>query len=136
MTDTQVRTLDESIHTTNEWLRDLAGKLGVENRGAAYIALRGALKALRDRLPVDDAAHLGAQLLGEHVDGRPCRREQPLDIVDPLGHDDAKFGQMRPDRVHQLSALADEEVPRLVVQQGRLPLGRLHRRRAEGTPAA
>lgn len=62
MTATQVRNLDASIHTTNEWLRDLQSKLGASDRGGAYIALRGVLKALRDRLPVDDAAHLGAQL--------------------------------------------------------------------------
>lgn len=62
MADTQVSTLDDSVHRTNEWLRDLSEKLGTEDRGAAYIALRGVLKALRDRLPVDDAAHLGAQL--------------------------------------------------------------------------
>ena len=71
------------------------------------------------------------------ADGRPVQRVKfSRETLLRFGHDDAKFGQMRPDRVHQLSALADEEVPRLVVQQGRLPLGRLHRRRAEGTPAA
>ncbi|TGY88557.1 DUF2267 domain-containing protein [Marinicauda algicola] len=62
MSATQVRNLDDSIHRTNEWLRDLQEKLGADDRGAAYIALRGVLKALRDRLPTDDAAHLGAQL--------------------------------------------------------------------------
>lgn len=62
MTATQVRNLDDSIHTTNEWLRDLQDKLSANDRGGAYIALRGVLRALRDRLPVDDAAHLGAQL--------------------------------------------------------------------------
>lgn len=86
MTDTQVRNLDESIHTTNEWLRDLQDKLGAQDRGGAYIALRGVLRALRDRLPVDDAAHLSAQLplliRGVYYDQyRPS--EQPKIVREP-----------------------------------------------------
>lgn len=86
MTATQVRNLDDSIHRTNEWLRDLQEKLGAENRGAAYIALRGVLKALRDRLPTDESAHLGAQLpiviRGVYYDQyRPA--EQPNVVREP-----------------------------------------------------
>jgi uncharacterized protein (DUF2267 family) len=37
-------------------------ELAIEERHAAYVALRGTLHVLRDRLPLEEAAHLGAQL--------------------------------------------------------------------------
>ena len=37
-------------------------RLGTGDRHLAYLALRTTLHALRDRLPVSEAAHLGAQL--------------------------------------------------------------------------
>jgi uncharacterized protein (DUF2267 family) len=52
-----------SVEKTNQWLDELADELGrPEDRRYALSVLRGVLHALRDRLPVDDAAHLGAQL--------------------------------------------------------------------------
>ena len=62
MTDLNVPTLDESVHTTNVWLQEIQSELGAKDRTGAYAAMRGALTALRDRLPVEEAAHLGAQL--------------------------------------------------------------------------
>lgn len=53
---------DETVHTTNSWLKELMEELGWDDRGRAYSALRATLHALRDRLPADAAAHLAAQL--------------------------------------------------------------------------
>jgi uncharacterized protein (DUF2267 family) len=53
---------DETVQKSNVWLNDVGEAVGVPDRHRAYQALRGTLHALRDRLSVDEAAHLGAQL--------------------------------------------------------------------------
>lgn len=53
---------DDTIHTTNVWLKDLMERLDLDEREDAYRALRVTLHALRDRLPVNTAAALAAQL--------------------------------------------------------------------------
>ena len=53
---------DETIHTTNVWLKDLMERLEFDDRGDAYRALRETLHVLRDRLPVNTAVALSAQL--------------------------------------------------------------------------
>jgi uncharacterized protein (DUF2267 family) len=62
MSTTQIEGLDHTVHLTNEWLRDISQQLGDDNRRHAYLALRGTLHALRDFLPIDESAHLSAQL--------------------------------------------------------------------------
>src|SRR5260370_13685515 len=44
------------------WLKDLMGILGCDDRPRASVALRVTLHALRDRLTVEEAAQLAAQL--------------------------------------------------------------------------
>jgi uncharacterized protein (DUF2267 family) len=56
-----VDVVDRSVEKTNIWLRDMAAELGTD-RASAYRALRAVLHALRDRLTVDEAAQLAAQL--------------------------------------------------------------------------
>lgn len=53
--------LDQSAHTLNVWLRDIGEELGPD-RQRAYQALRAVLHTLRDRLTVNEAADLAAQL--------------------------------------------------------------------------
>ena len=62
MADTNVSALDNTVHKTNEWLAEIERDAGLEGRHGAYVALRAVLTAVRDRLPVDAAADLGAQL--------------------------------------------------------------------------
>ena len=62
MSDTGIRAFDSTIQTTNVWLHELAGRLGSDDKHRAYHALRAVLHALRDRLPVEQAVALGAQL--------------------------------------------------------------------------
>jgi uncharacterized protein (DUF2267 family) len=57
-----VETFERTVHVTNRWLVDAAAALGTEDRQEAYHAVRAALHALRDRLPVAEAAQLAAQL--------------------------------------------------------------------------
>ena len=52
---------DKTIQTTNSWLNEITEVLGPD-RQLAWKILSTVLHKLRDRLPVDVAAHLGAQL--------------------------------------------------------------------------
>lgn len=54
--------LDKTTQKTNEVLRFIEEKYGwVDRRNQAYAALRAVLHVLRDRLPIELAAKLGAQ---------------------------------------------------------------------------
>jgi uncharacterized protein (DUF2267 family) len=62
MATTGLDVFDRSVHKTNEWLKDLMERLGSDDRRYAYRVLRAYLHVLRDRLTVDEAAQLAAQL--------------------------------------------------------------------------
>jgi uncharacterized protein (DUF2267 family) len=57
-----VEAFDTTLEKTYLWLNELAEELGTGNRRQAYEVLRAFLHALRDRLPVESAVNLGAQL--------------------------------------------------------------------------
>ena len=86
------------------WINDMRRELGVEDEDRACLALRAGLHALRDRLTVEEAAHLAAQLPttirglffeGWHPGGRHPRtrtRESFLEAIErqmPRGRLDA-----------------------------------------------
>jgi uncharacterized protein (DUF2267 family) len=56
------RIIDRNVETTHLWLKQVAVELGEEDRQYAYRVLRAVLHTLRDRLPVEVAAKLAAQL--------------------------------------------------------------------------
>jgi uncharacterized protein (DUF2267 family) len=62
MTMTGLEVFDTTLHKTHIWLNEITDELRWEDRGRGYKALRAGLHALRDRLTVEEAAHLGAQL--------------------------------------------------------------------------
>jgi uncharacterized protein (DUF2267 family) len=51
-----------TLQQTQEWLKELMGEGGITDEHKAYAALRAVLQHLRDRLTVDEAAHLADQL--------------------------------------------------------------------------
>ncbi|MFC6476667.1 DUF2267 domain-containing protein [Pseudomonas asuensis] len=57
-----VEVLDRTIQQTNLWLDDVATYLDAPDRQTAYHALRAVLTSVRDRIGIDNAAHLAAQL--------------------------------------------------------------------------
>ena len=59
---TQPSVFETTLQKTNVWLRDICDLLHWDDHQKAYHGLRAVLHALRDRLPVPEAAHLGAQL--------------------------------------------------------------------------
>lgn len=61
MSATGLDVFDKTLQTTNIWLDEIMADLGPD-RQIAWKVLSTVLHKLRDRLPVDLSAHLGAQL--------------------------------------------------------------------------
>jgi uncharacterized protein (DUF2267 family) len=62
MSDTGLDAFDATVQKSNAWLKRLMEIGGWEDRRQAYRALRATLHALRDRLTVEEAAELAAQM--------------------------------------------------------------------------
>jgi uncharacterized protein (DUF2267 family) len=61
MSVTGLNVFDDTVQKTNIWLKDVMDDLGPD-RQRAYQVLRAVLHTLRDRLTIDEGAHLSAQL--------------------------------------------------------------------------
>ena len=61
MSATGLEVFDKTLQTTNTWLNEIMTDIGLD-RHVAWHALGAVLHALRDRLTIGLAAHLGAQL--------------------------------------------------------------------------
>jgi uncharacterized protein (DUF2267 family) len=61
MSVTGLEVFDDTVQKTNIWLKEIAQVLDSDRHGA-YQALRAVLHCLRDRLTINEAAHLGDQL--------------------------------------------------------------------------
>ena len=92
MSATGLAAFDSTLHTTNAWLAEIQMRTGWQGRHAAYHALCAVLHALRDRLTVDEAVALGAQLPmlvrgfyyeGWHPAGKP-NKEAPRKSFWPM----------------------------------------------------
>jgi len=62
MSTTTVTAFENTLQTTNEWIHELNSAVGRDDPQQAYRILRAVLIALRDRLTVEEATDLGAQL--------------------------------------------------------------------------
>ena len=98
MSQTSLTPFESTVQTTNAWLHDLQERLMWSDPHRAYHALRADLHALRDRLSVDQAAALAAQLPmlmrgfyyeGWHPHGKPRKERHREDF---LAHVAAAFG--------------------------------------------
>jgi uncharacterized protein (DUF2267 family) len=58
----QPTVFNRTVQQTQEWLKELMGEGGITDEHKAYAALRAVLQHLRDRLTVEEAAHLADQL--------------------------------------------------------------------------
>jgi uncharacterized protein (DUF2267 family) len=83
-------TFASTLQTTNVWLSGVMDRLNWQDRQRAYHALGAVLHALRDRLGVDQAAALGAQLPllvrglyyeGWHPHGKPLKDRKKEDLL-------------------------------------------------------
>lgn len=82
---------ETTLQKTNLWLGEINRRMGWDDRQRAWSALRAVLHVLRDRLSVDEAVGLGAQLPllvrgayyeGWHPSGKPDRIRKREDFVD------------------------------------------------------
>ncbi len=62
MTMTGLRVFDTTVQKSDIWLKELMQELNWDDRERAFGALRAVLHTLRDRLTVEETAHMGAQL--------------------------------------------------------------------------
>lgn len=62
MTATAISAFESTLQTTYEWLGEVGSEIGRDDSQHAYRALRAVLLALRDRMTVEEATDLGAQL--------------------------------------------------------------------------
>jgi uncharacterized protein (DUF2267 family) len=90
MSTTGIAAFDSTMQTTNVWLHDVMDRTGWQDKHRAYHALRVVLHALRDRLPIDQAAALGAQLPmlvrgfyyeGWHPAGKPVKERKKEEFL-------------------------------------------------------
>jgi uncharacterized protein (DUF2267 family) len=108
MSATGLSTFDSTLQITNIWLNDVADRLGTPDRHRAYHALRAVLHAVRDRLPVDEAAALGAQLPllirgvyydGWHPAGKPLKDRHKAEFLAHIERDYEREGNVDVDAV-------------------------------------
>ena len=108
MSETGLRVFDETLQLTHAWLKDLMQRLEWSERQNAYAALRAVLHALRDRMPVDEAAHLGAQLPmlvrgiyyeGWHPAHKPTKERHLPQFLDHVGRELRRDGNFDPEPV-------------------------------------
>jgi uncharacterized protein (DUF2267 family) len=57
-----LESIEHTVHLTHAWINDLDRMLGWDNKVRSYRLLRSVLQALRDWLPVNEAANFAAQL--------------------------------------------------------------------------
>ncbi len=62
MSATSLDVFETTLQITHTWFNELMQTLGWQDKHRAYLALRATLHALRDRLTLEELAHLSAQL--------------------------------------------------------------------------
>jgi len=102
MSATGLDVFDKTLQTTHIWLDDLMAEIGPD-RQVAWHVLGAVLRAVRDRIPLDLAVHLGSQLPllvrgiyydQWHAPGRMDEKPRSLDeFLEPIA---AQLAQIRP----------------------------------------
>ena len=52
---------DRTIEKTHQFINDVAAQIGVEDKHVTFVGINAVLHSLRDRIPLEEAAQLGAQ---------------------------------------------------------------------------
>ena len=125
MAETDPRIIERSVETTHLWLNELAAELGEDDLHYAYRALRAVLHALRDRLPVEVAAKLAAQLPTlirgiYYEDWVPGRTPLPIHTADAFLDRVAHEGRMAGETEASLAVEAVARLLRKHVSEGEI----------------
>jgi uncharacterized protein (DUF2267 family) len=102
MSATGLDVFDKTLQTTHIWLDELTAEIGPDRRVAWHV-LGAVLRAVRDRIPLELAVHLGSQLPllvrgiyydQWHAPGRMGEKPRSLDeFLEPIGE---QLAQIRP----------------------------------------
>jgi uncharacterized protein (DUF2267 family) len=125
MSDVDPSIIERSVEKAHIWLNELATELGDEDRQYAYRALRAVLHTLRDRLTVDVAAKLAAQLPTlirgiYYEDWDPSRTPLSIHDVDAFLHHVASEGRMAGETEASLAVAAVARLLRKHVSEGEI----------------
>lgn len=108
MFGTGIEAFDSTLHKTNIWFKELMEEMDFQDRHQAYLALRAVLHALRDRLSVEEAAQLGAQLPllirgfyyeGWMPSGKPTKERHKEQFLAKIADYFTKDPELDPERV-------------------------------------
>ncbi len=134
MSFTGLDVFDRTIQLTNIWLKELMEKLGTDDRHRAYLALRSVLHALRDRLTVEEAADLAAQLPmlirgiyyeGYHPADKPLKERHREEFLAHIREQFRKDPEVDAEAiVRAVFALLDEKITRGEIEDVRHSLPR------------
>jgi uncharacterized protein (DUF2267 family) len=125
MTDGEPSIIARNVETTHLWLKEIAEQLGDEDRQYAYRALRAVLHTLRDRLTVEVAAKLAAQLPTlirgiYYEDWQPSRTPLAIHDVDAFLEHVVKEGHMAGETEASVAVTAVARVLREHVTPGEI----------------
>jgi uncharacterized protein (DUF2267 family) len=125
MTATQPSIIQHSVEKTHIWLNEIAEEFGDHDQQYAYRALRAVLHTLRDRLPVDVAAKLAAQLPTlirgiYYEDWDPSRTPVPIHDVGTFLDHVAEEGRMAGETEASIAVTAVARVLRAHVSPGEI----------------
>lgn len=125
MSPSELAIVERSVEKTHIWLNEIAAELGVQDRQYAYRALRAVLHTLRDRLTVDVAAKLAAQLPTlirgiYYEDWDPSRTPLPIHEVEAFLDHVVAEGRMAGETEASLAVTAVTRVLREHVTPGEI----------------
>jgi uncharacterized protein (DUF2267 family) len=125
MTDAEPSIIQRSSEKAHIWFNEVAAEIGDDDHAYAYRALRAVLHALRDRLTVDVAAKLAAQLPTlirgiYYEDWDPSRTPLPIHNVDAFLDHVAREGRMAGETEASLAVTAVARVLRAHISPGEI----------------
>jgi uncharacterized protein (DUF2267 family) len=123
MSSTGLDVFDKTLQTTHVWLNEIGESDGIgPDKQRAYHALRAVLFALRDRLTVEEAAHLGSQLPilvrgifwdGYRPTGKPERIRTQEEFIAKVAEHLGQIGPIDPrDAARAVFRVLDRHIPR------------------------
>lgn len=116
----QQESFDTTVQKTNIWIKDLMEEEGWEDKHKAYLAMRAVLHALRDRLGLQEAVHLSAELPmlvrgfyfeGWDPSGKPEKIKTKKDFLNRILKELPNDPELDPERVARtVFSLLDEKI--------------------------